>query len=36
MFSGQFSKQKVEQVYFENNKDFERTLDLFLNNKISA
>ena len=34
MFNKEHSKQKIEQVYIQNDKNFEHTLDLFLNNKV--
>jgi hypothetical protein len=35
MFSGQFTKQRIESIYLENEKNLERTLDLFLNGRVS-
>jgi hypothetical protein len=35
MFSGQFTKQRIESIYLENEKKLERTLDLFLNGRVS-
>jgi len=35
MFSGQFTKQRIESVYLENEKNMEKTLDLFLNGRVS-
>lgn len=35
MFSGQFTKQRIESVYVENERNMEKTLDLFLNGRVS-
>jgi len=34
MFNSQFTKQRIELVYLENERNLERTLDLFLNGKV--
>jgi hypothetical protein len=34
MFNGQHSKQLIENVYLKNEKNFERTLELFLTGNI--
>lgn len=34
MFSGKHSRPFVESIYLKNNKNFEVTLDQFLNDKI--